>query len=85
MCPTLSLTLLIALDTLRSWKHADNLPERLTDMIYVNDERLEGFYTVGLHLSYCPFVCTGGLFLKIVRQAKRSGVYLKFGLGTEFI
>ena len=29
-----------------------------------------------IYLSYCSFVCTGGLFLIIVRQAKRSGVYL---------
>ena len=28
------------------------------------------------HLSYCSFVCTGGLFLIIIRQAKRIGVYL---------
>ena len=27
-------------------------------------------------LSHCSFVCTGGLYLIIVRQARHSGVYL---------
>ena len=27
-------------------------------------------------LPYCSVVCTGGLFLIILRQAKRSGAYL---------